>query len=186
MRAIFLFLLMIGVVQLPFARSDDKQNEPVRMPRRISVDQMGTLDAKRVEKADVPIFCGNGRDWFLERKDDKWLIATRVEENDEKRAFLAFDTSRDAAVKQAFVVLKKEPDESCLWDVEVDEKALAKNPKASTRFWYATATKGDFQGWYLSAGEPTKVNNDIVLERAAILSKQKSAKSRLRVWEDGR
>ena len=185
MRTILLFVLMTGAVQTPFVRSDEKQNEPVRMARRISVDEMGALNVRRVEKVDVPFF-GDSRDWFLERKGDHWLIATRVEESDEKRAFLAFETSRDTDVKQAFVVLKKEPDESCLWAVEVDEKTLAKNPKTSTRFWYATATKGDFRGWYLSAGEPTKVKNELVLERAVTLCKDKSAKSRLRVWVDGK
>ena len=179
-------LLVVGAIPMSFGLAGDEPSEVVRMARRISVNEFGGLNTKKVEMADVPIFDLNGRDWFLESKGDKWLIRRAISRADDRKLSLGFQTKRSEDAERDQVVLKVEPDENCFWIVEVDEKSGPLDPKRSQQYCYLKASSGDFRGWYLTPGEPTKVNNNVVHERAAILSNEKLAKSRLRVWQDGK
>ena len=63
-----------------------------------------------------------------------------------------------------------------------------KKEKASSLWCYARVTKGEFNGWYLTAGEPIKKAQDgrSVSKWSVVVQKEKSEKSRLHVWMDGK
>lgn len=157
----------------------DKRSFP---GRRISVDGHGILEVLRTNDRKRPIFAGGGQDWHLVFKGDKWLILSSAGEVGQKELFLSFTLEKVLDANSELVALKEEPDDSCFWNLELEEK----KPLVSTRWCYARPTAGALRGWFLAVGDPIEVKNDYVVSRAVTLQKEKSAKARLRLWIDGK
>ena len=185
MRAM-LWLLFAGAIPFSPGFAEDIPKRDFLQGRRISSYEHGSLSSKLGEPSELPIFDDGGRDWTLELKRDRYLIRRALTTPEEKRLYLGFQMKPSVADKQVQVILKNEPDESCHWLVEDAEKKEPLNPNSSRQFVFLKAGAGEFRGWYLTPGEPIKVKNDIVVERSASLSKEKTAKARLKVWQDGK
>ena len=186
MRGLFLLSCLSCAMFLPlwdcvFAKEPPGEEIYLGADRRISVGGGHSLSVSPHEKHRV-VFA-DGHDWFFERKDGKWLISSSKSDVGQPKLYLSFRTEEPAVPKADLVRLVDRCDETCLWNLDFE----APSPeKTSTRWCYASPTAGDFRGWFMAAGEPIEKKEDFVRSCSVTLRKDKSPKSRLRLWIDGK
>jgi hypothetical protein len=128
-----------------------------------------------------------GREWNLIPKEDRWLIVTNETKPNEKRQFLCVVREKPRDADSETVVLRDTPDESCLWEIDVEGKV---DPRRSSQ-WYGTirATFGHFRGQFLTLGGRFERmdHNGLKVQCATVkFEKEKSKQTRWMVWQDGK
>jgi hypothetical protein len=176
-------MTIVPLSYVVFAEDGPSDKNELGFPRRISVNVDGyreTLQVSQKEKHRV-VFA-DGQDWHFERKGEKWLIIPGVYKDGQPQLYLSFRAKEPVDPKAELVRLVEQCDETCLWHLDFEAQPPE---KTSTRWCFASPASGAFQGWFLAAGDPIEMRGDFVLARSVTLHKDKSPKSRLRLWIDG-
>lgn len=184
----------IAIVTASELRSDDKTVEKRTMDfRQISVQGRNHNHGLSVFPGASPeraLFGeGQGAQWDFRQRDDKWVIALRTyPQLGQKPYFLSFVTEQPKASEIDVVILKSKVDETGLWEIEF-EGDFKEPTKRSDIVCTAKAASGTFRGWYLTVGE-TAIEKNVNGRSAKLwpisLSKEKTERSRLRIWVDGK